>query len=232
MKQQSVRSLPNVIARRIIVTGDEFTSTTQTCHLGAPHPPCATPNDLGVVPALLTRRARIGPILIPLPLLHPGLHRLRRGPTPTTPPEDVLAVGAVGVPQGAVPSPLGCIPLRVAGYMRIPNQRAEPNCGSSRIVGCQELASQAQVVLSDGTGSVALEQNEEGGDNEGGTGGAAWFDHGQPWVRDRVECWLDTPCHWDHVLYIVSRQWLVGDFWTWCWKVSNFQLKCGGTHVR
>ncbi|XXG51665.1 hypothetical protein AAC387_Pa03g0186 [Persea americana] len=45
-------------------------------------------------------------MLVPLPLLNPGPNHLRGGPTATTAPKDVLAIGSVGVPQGTVPTSL------------------------------------------------------------------------------------------------------------------------------
>lgn len=122
------------------------------------------PDDLRPVAA--DAAAGVGGVVVGAALGGPGADDLRGAPADAAPPEEVLAVGPLGVHQQAVPAPLVRVPPRVPGQPSVPRHRRHAHRKPRRVVQLQELPRQASY-LSSTAAAVRRRTRSVGGDEYG-----------------------------------------------------------------
>ena len=155
----SVRAHADVVARRVVVAGDEGAPAVVAGDHGAADPAGVAPHDLRVV-AAHAAVAAVAPVVVAGALREPGAHGLRRRPPGAAAPEEVLAVGPRRVHQRAVAAPGLRVPPRVRRHALVPHQRRQAHRRPRRVLLRQELVPQVPAAARVRVG-IAGEEDQE-----------------------------------------------------------------------
>ena len=136
--EELIGLLADVVAGGIVVAGDED-GPAVALDAGAADARRFAPHHLRVMPAHLTGRTGISIVVVELALADPALHRLSPRPLLSAPPEEVLAVGSVGVYKGAVCSPQIGVALGVRRHGSVPLDRGNSFPSPGNVVGVQVI---------------------------------------------------------------------------------------------
>jgi hypothetical protein len=166
----SVRAQADVVARRVVVAGDEGAPAAVASDHGASDASGAPPHDLGVVAAHGAAVAAVGPVVVAGALGEPGGDGLRGRPAGAAAPEEVLAVGPRRVHQRAVPAPGLRVRPRVRRHALVPRQRRQAQRRARRVLLRQELVPHLPVVRRAGV-ARAGGQDQQRNAQRCGTGG-------------------------------------------------------------
>ena len=135
---RSVGLLSHDVAAGLVVADDEDAAVVAADDAGAADPGGGAPHHLRVVAAHLAGGAAVGGVVVPLLLVHPRPHRVRRLPVGAGgAPEDVLPIGPAGVLETAVAGPLCGVALRELLQLRAPGHRANADGGTGVVVGSE-----------------------------------------------------------------------------------------------
>ena len=144
------------VAAGLVVADDEDAAVVAADDARAADASAGAPHHLRVVAAHLAGGAAVGGVAVPLLLVHPRPHRVRRLPVGAGgAPEDVLPIRPAGVLQAAVAGPLRGVALRELLQLRAPGHRANADGGTGVVVGSQVVLGRVLSVgrLHDGGGS-------------------------------------------------------------------------------
>ena len=129
ISEELIGLLADVVAGGIVVANDEDDPAV-ALDAGAADARRLAPHHLRVMPEHLTRRTCISIVVVELALADPSLHRLSPRTLLSIPPEEVLAVGSLGVYKGTVCSPKIGIAQGVRCHGSVPLDRGK-SCGSN-----------------------------------------------------------------------------------------------------
>jgi hypothetical protein len=134
----SVGLHPGDVAAGLVVADDKDATVVAAHDARAADACSGAPHHLRVVATHLAGGAAVGGVFVPLFLVYPRSHRVRRLPIEAGgPPEDVLPVGPARVLETAVAGPLCGVLLCELLQLRAPGHRANTDGGTGAVLGSE-----------------------------------------------------------------------------------------------